>query len=147
MQAANAVGEQVSAGDVSVSGEEDGWTELDVDGFDEPQSVRQAAFPVPGNEARAVFQTLIVDGEKARFEVIDQNTVRYSWSKPNPHFLPTLADTSPLYIYRPAHYLKPFHKKYAKPDDLAKLVKLCPQGCEEREDLEKAIETKTVTWH
>jgi len=67
--------------------------------------------------------TLIVDGEKARFEVVDQHTVRYSWSKPNPHFLPALADTSPLYIYRPAHYLKPFHKKYAKPDDLAKLVK------------------------
>src|SRR4029079_652195 len=41
----------------------------------------------------------------------------------NPHFLPALADTSPLYIYRPAHYLKPFHKKYAKPDDLAKLGK------------------------
>ena len=67
--------------------------------------------------------TLIVDGEKARFEVVDQHTVRYSWSKPNPHFLSALADTSPLYIYRPAHYLKPFHKKYAKPDDLAKLVK------------------------
>ena len=31
--------------------------------------------------------------------------------------------------------------------NLAKLVKLCPQGCEEREDLEKAIETKTVTSH
>jgi Flp pilus assembly protein TadD len=31
--------------------------------------------------------------------------------------------------------------------NLAKLVKLCPQGCEEREDLAKAIATKTVTSH
>jgi Flp pilus assembly protein TadD len=29
--------------------------------------------------------------------------------------------------------------------NLAKLVKLCPQGCEEREDLEQAIKTRTVT--
>jgi Tfp pilus assembly protein PilF len=31
--------------------------------------------------------------------------------------------------------------------NLAKLVKLCPQGCEEREDLEEAIKTKTVREH
>jgi Flp pilus assembly protein TadD len=29
--------------------------------------------------------------------------------------------------------------------NLAKLVRLCPQGCEEREDLEQAIKTRTVT--
>ncbi|MBX9828091.1 MAG: tetratricopeptide repeat protein [Xanthobacteraceae bacterium] len=28
--------------------------------------------------------------------------------------------------------------------NLAKLAKLCPQGCEEREDLEEAIKTRTV---
>jgi Flp pilus assembly protein TadD len=28
--------------------------------------------------------------------------------------------------------------------NLAKLVRLCPQGCEEREDLEEAIKTRTV---
>jgi tetratricopeptide (TPR) repeat protein len=31
--------------------------------------------------------------------------------------------------------------------NLAKLVKLCPQGCEEREDLEEAITTRTVKAH
>jgi tetratricopeptide (TPR) repeat protein len=31
--------------------------------------------------------------------------------------------------------------------NLARLVKLCPQGCEEREDLEEAIKTKTVKAH
>ena len=55
---------------------------------------------------------MIVDGEPAKFEVLDETTVRYSWSKPNPHFLPRLAGTSPLFIFRPAHYLKRFHKKY-----------------------------------
>ena len=31
--------------------------------------------------------------------------------------------------------------------NLAKLVKLCPQGCEQREDLEEAIKTRTVKAH
>ena len=48
VQAAKAVGEQVSTDDVSVAGQEDGWTELDVDGFEETQSVRESAFPIPG---------------------------------------------------------------------------------------------------
>ncbi len=55
---------------------------------------------------------LIVEGEAPKFEVIDASTVRYSWSKPNRDFLPRLAGASPLYIYRPAHFLKKFHKKY-----------------------------------
>lgn len=55
---------------------------------------------------------LLVDGEPPKFEILDPTTVRYSWSKPNRDFLPRLAGASPLYIYRPAHYLKKFHKKY-----------------------------------
>jgi len=55
---------------------------------------------------------LLVDGEKPKVEILDAATVRYSWSKPNRDFLPRLAGASPLYIYRPAHYLKKFHKKY-----------------------------------
>ena len=58
---------------------------------------------------------LLVDGEPPKFEVLsDEPTVRYTWSKPNPHFLPRLAGASPLFIYRPAHYLKQFHKKYSE---------------------------------
>ncbi len=63
-----------------------------------------------------------VDGEVATFEVIDETTVRYSWSKPNPTFLHWLAGARPPSIYRPAHYLKQFHETYADPDRLAKLV-------------------------
>lgn len=66
---------------------------------------------------------LLAHGARPQFEVIDPHTVRFTWPKPNPHFLPALADPAPLYIYRPAHYLKPFHEKYARPDELANAVK------------------------
>src|SRR4051794_5835562 len=62
-------------------------------------------------------------GEPPRFEVLDRETVRYTWARPNPLFLPALAGASPLYIYAPAHYLKQFHKKYADKEKLAALVK------------------------
>lgn len=55
---------------------------------------------------------LIVDGQPPKFEILDSTTIRYTWAKPNPHFLPRMAATSPLFIFRPAHYLKRFHKKY-----------------------------------
>ena len=55
---------------------------------------------------------MLVDGEPPKFEVLNETTVRYTWSKPNPHFLPRMAGASPLFIFRPAHYLKQFHKKY-----------------------------------
>src|SRR4029077_12201022 len=38
--------------------------------------------------------------------------VRYSWTEPNPQFVPALAGPSPLFIYRPAHYLRQFHPRY-----------------------------------
>jgi peptide/nickel transport system substrate-binding protein len=57
---------------------------------------------------------LLVDGQPPKFEVLSDSVVRYSWHKPNPNFLPRLAGASPLFIYRPAHYMKPFHKKYSQ---------------------------------
>jgi peptide/nickel transport system substrate-binding protein len=57
---------------------------------------------------------LLVDGEAPKVELIDEVTVRYAWSKPNPDFLPRMAGASPLFIYRPAHYLKKYHKKYSE---------------------------------
>lgn len=67
-------------------------------------------------------RVLLVDGEPPRFEVIDETTVRYTWSKPNPFFLTALAGASPLYIYRPAHYLRQFHQRYADPERLGAMV-------------------------
>lgn len=65
---------------------------------------------------------LLVDGEKPKVEFIDETTVRYSWSKRNPAFLPRIAGTSAFNLYRPAHYLKQFHVRYADPQKLAALV-------------------------
>lgn len=63
-------------------------------------------------------EVLLVGGEPPRVEIIDETTVRYSWSRPNPNFLPALAGASPLFIYRPAHYLKRFHERYTDLADL-----------------------------
>jgi peptide/nickel transport system substrate-binding protein len=47
-----------------------------------------------------------------KFEVLSDTAVRFTWDEPNPQFLPALAAPSPLYIYRPGHYLRQFHAKY-----------------------------------
>ncbi|HTV91042.1 MAG TPA: ABC transporter substrate-binding protein [Stellaceae bacterium] len=65
---------------------------------------------------------LLPKGNAPQFEVLDPQTVRYSWSHPNPLFLPALAGAYPLYIYAPAHYLKKFHEKFADKAKLAALV-------------------------
>ena len=54
--------------------------------------------------------------------MLDELTVRWSWSKPNRFFIPPLAAANQLFIYRPAHYLKQFHQKYADPEQLKKLI-------------------------
>ena len=66
---------------------------------------------------------LLSGGEKPKFEILDLLTVRYTWSSPNPSFLPSLAASQPLYIYMPFHYLKQFNPRYADKDELAKKVK------------------------
>ena len=65
---------------------------------------------------------LLAMGRKPVVEVIDEVTIRYTWIVPNPLFLPALAQARPVYIYRPAHYMKEFHAKYADPDALEKKV-------------------------
>lgn len=65
---------------------------------------------------------LLVNGEPPLVEILSPNRVRYSWSQPNPDFLPQLAGARPLYLYRPSHHLKRFHAAYADPDRLEKAV-------------------------
>ena len=67
-------------------------------------------------------RSMKVNGEPPVFEIVDEYEVRYTWNAPNPHFLPALAAATPLYIYRPAHYLRRFHAAYAPPGDLAAMV-------------------------
>lgn len=57
---------------------------------------------------------LLADGEPPKFELLDDATVRYTWAKPNPDFLASLAGASSPFIYRPGHYLRQFHKRYSK---------------------------------
>jgi peptide/nickel transport system substrate-binding protein len=66
---------------------------------------------------------MLVDGEEPKFEVVDELTFSYTWSKPNKAFMQALAAPAPLYIYRPAHYMKQFHAKYVDPDKLAQMVR------------------------
>ncbi len=66
---------------------------------------------------------LYVGDEPPKVEILDQRTVRFGWSQPNPYFLAKLAGPAPLYIYRPAHYLRQFHEKYADKAQLALAVR------------------------
>jgi peptide/nickel transport system substrate-binding protein len=66
---------------------------------------------------------MLVDGLPPKFEVIDKYTLRYTWQKPNPFFIPRLAGARPMYIYQPAHYLRKFNAKFADADALKALVK------------------------
>jgi len=70
-----------------------------------------------------VPEFMLVDGKPPRFEILDARTVRYSWDKPNPRFLPQLAGPRDPFIYRPAHYLKRFHAKYANKAELEEAAK------------------------
>jgi len=65
---------------------------------------------------------LLIDGDRPRFEVLDETRVRYTWSNPNPTILHALAGARPLYLYAPAHYLKQFHTRYADPTVLEAMV-------------------------
>ncbi len=67
--------------------------------------------------------TMLVNGKPPKVDVIDAYTIRYNWDNPNPYFLPALAGARPLYIYRPAHYLKQFHASHQDKIKLDAMVK------------------------
>jgi len=66
---------------------------------------------------------MLSDGQTPTFQVLDPTTVRFTWPAANPFFLPRLAGASPLFIYRPAHYLSQYHGRYANPAQLKKRLK------------------------
>ncbi len=68
-------------------------------------------------------QKMLVNGKGPKFEVIDELTVRYTWDNPNPLFMTSLAGSRPLYIYKPAHYMKQFHPNYTDQAKLDAMVK------------------------
>jgi peptide/nickel transport system substrate-binding protein len=66
---------------------------------------------------------LMVDGQPPKVEIIDERTIKYTWEKPNPYFIESQARAAPLFLFRPAHYLKKFHAKYTNPEEIAKSAK------------------------
>lgn len=67
--------------------------------------------------------SLKVNGNVARFEVLDPLTIRYSWDLPMPQLLPKLAAPIPLTLALPSSYMRQFHARYQTPEKLAALVK------------------------
>lgn len=64
------------------------------------------------------LEFLRVEGELPVVTFPDETTVIYEWSNPNPQFIQELAEARPPFIYRPAHFLKPLHAKYADEESL-----------------------------
>jgi peptide/nickel transport system substrate-binding protein len=67
--------------------------------------------------------TLQVEGELPRVSFPDPLTVRFRWSQPNNLFLADQASAYPTILFRPAHYLKQFHRAFVNPDALRKLAR------------------------
>lgn len=67
-------------------------------------------------------QFMRVDGMLPTVTYPDEYTVVYEWTRPNPYFLPLLAQARPPFIFRPRHYLEQFHKTYADRDTLVEEV-------------------------
>ena len=68
-----------------------------------------------------------VDGKLPQFRILNNFSIQYEWEKPNPDFLAALAGASPLYIYRPAHYMRQFHEDFTSNSELQKLVTTAKQ--------------------
>jgi peptide/nickel transport system substrate-binding protein len=66
---------------------------------------------------------LLVEGKPPKVEIIDEHTIRYTWHKPNPYFIASQTRAAPLWLYRPAHYLKKFHIKYTSAEEIDKAAK------------------------
>ncbi|HSK15589.1 MAG TPA: M36 family metallopeptidase [Gaiellaceae bacterium] len=110
--AAEAVGEDAALADVSVEGRESGWTRLEVEGFDEPQSVRAAAFPTRNGAIRA-FETTVVAGDdhghaEAYWQVVDarngrvlfrESVVYHALDNPKWKVFPAYPQMTPLNRY------------------------------------------------
>ena len=71
---------------------------------------------------------LLVDGQPPKVEIIDPLTIRYTWEKPNPYFIESQARAAPLFLFRPAHYLKKFHVKYTPEAEILKSAKGAQQS-------------------
>ncbi|WP_419999025.1 ABC transporter substrate-binding protein [Streptomyces boninensis] len=56
-------------------------------------------------------------GKPARFEVVDDLTVKYVFEEPKPGFLEEIASGTTIYMVLPKHYFEKYHPKYNKDAD------------------------------
>lgn len=63
---------------------------------------------------------LLVDRKPPKVDIIDERTIKFTWDGPNPHFIESQARANPLWLFRPAHYLKKFHIKYTPSEEITK---------------------------
>lgn len=71
---------------------------------------------------------LLVEGRPPKVRIIDATTIRYTWDRPNPYFIASQARAAPLFLYRPSHYLKGFHRKYTPEKEILKSAEGGDQG-------------------
>ena len=71
---------------------------------------------------------LLVEDQPPKVEIIDERTIKYSWDKPNPYFIESQARAAPLFLFRPAHYMRKFHARYTDPAEIAKSLRGGQQG-------------------
>jgi peptide/nickel transport system substrate-binding protein len=71
---------------------------------------------------------LLVEDQPPKVEIIDERTIKYSWDKPNPYFIESQARAAPLFLFRPAHYMRKFHARYTDPAEITHLARGAQQG-------------------
>jgi peptide/nickel transport system substrate-binding protein len=71
---------------------------------------------------------LLVGDQPPKVEIIDERTIKYSWDKPNPYFIESQARAAPLFLFRPAHYLKKFHPRYTEAAEISRSARGGQQG-------------------
>jgi peptide/nickel transport system substrate-binding protein len=67
-------------------------------------------------------EIFIVDGRFPRVEFLDDRRIRFAWDKPNPRFMPALAQPRPMTLFAPGHYLRQFHRRYRDKTELDQLA-------------------------
>ncbi|MCP8939208.1 ABC transporter substrate-binding protein [Alsobacter sp. SYSU M60028] len=67
-------------------------------------------------------ETFLVEGKLPKIEILDEQRIRYSWDKPNPRFLPALAQPRPLTLFSPHQYLRQFHRRHRDKGELEQMV-------------------------
>ncbi|WP_299870309.1 ABC transporter substrate-binding protein [uncultured Hoeflea sp.] len=71
---------------------------------------------------RGLPREFLSDGRPPVFEVIDEQTVRYTWDTPHPGFLQSLASAQALTLAMPSAYMKQFHVDYVGEEKVAEAI-------------------------